>query len=776
MNLVIVESPAKAKTIEKFLGKGYLVKSCNGHIRDLSKKDLSINIEHNYTPIYEILPEKKALLAELKKFTEKSEKIYLATDEDREGEAISWHLTEALQLDASRTERITFHEITRDAILRALQEPRKIDYNLVNAQQARRILDRLVGYELSPLLWKKVKAGLSAGRVQSVAVKLIVEREREILAFQSESNYQTIAIFQTQENDKEFRAELSHRFASKDEVIAFLEKCKNAQFQVLHIEKKPSYKSPPPPFITSTLQQEASRKLGFSVAKTMQIAQNLYETGKITYMRTDSVNLSDMAIAAARKEIEKMFGAKYAQPRQYKTKVIRAQEAHEAIRPTYMNVHQIDGTKDEQKLYELIWKRTIASQMANAQLEKTTVEISSPEPSFKFIAQGEIILFDGFLKVYIESADDAEEQEENVILPPLNVHDILIFKQIQSIQKFTNPPYRYSEASLVRKLEELGIGRPSTYAPIISTIQKRGYVVLKSIKGSERQYEVFTLKENKIINILKKEYAGGEKNKLFPTDLGIIVTDFLSKKFPDIMDYHFTAHIEKEFDEIAAGQLEWTKMIDAFYKKFHPQVETISKEKEKIHGERLLGKDPKTGENVYVKMGRYGPIVQIGDSDSSQKPRFASLLKHQSIHSITLEEALKLFDFPLYLGKHEQHDIYIHTGPYGIYLKWSNKNYAIPPGTDPFQLTLDDAVKIILAKDQKNEETIIKDFGAETDISIRQGKWGPYIKHQNKNYKIPKDFDPATLTLEECVQIIQQATQQQSASNHKKTRSSSRKK
>lgn len=776
MYLVIVESPTKAKTIEKFLNKDYIVKSCNGHIRDLSKKNLSINIEKNYSPVYEIMPEKQSILNELKKISEKSDKIYLATDEDREGEAISWHLTEALKLDLSKTQRIAFHEITSNAIQEALKNPREINYNLVNAQQARRILDRLVGYELSPLLWKKVKAGLSAGRVQSVAVKLIVEREREIQNFQYESKYQVIAYFLTSSDNLEFKAELNHRFETQENVAKFLEECKQTEFTVLNIEKKPHVKSPPPPFITSTLQQEASRKLGFTVAKTMQIAQNLYETGKITYMRTDSVNLSELAIASAKKEIEKMFSSKYSQPRQYKTKVVRAQEAHEAIRPTYMNVHEIEGTKDEKRLYELIWKRTIASQMANAQIEKTIIEISSPDPNYVFIAQGEIILFDGFLKLYMESTEDQEEQDLKTFLPNVNLKDVLIYKKIECLQKFNNTPYRYSEASLVRKLEELGIGRPSTYAPIISTIQKRNYVILKNFAGKERLCEVITLENNTISHNTKKEFFGSEKNKLCPTDMGIIVTDFLESKFPNILEYHFTANIEKELDDIATGNLEWNKMIDNFYKAFYPKIEDISRDKQKVHGERLLGKDPKSGKNVYVKMGRYGPIVQIGDHNQYEKPRFASLLKNQSIHNITLSEALKLLEFPIVLGKYQQSDISICHGPYGIYIKHGPKNYPMPSNIDPFNLTYENAIHFIQQKENENEETIIKHFDKKQKITIYNGKWGPYIRYENKNYKIPKEFEPSKLSLEQCLNIIKKTQKGQSSSIKKKNRKSKRNK
>jgi len=757
-NLVIVESPAKARTIEKILGKDFSVKSCNGHVRDLSKKDISIDIENNFTPLYEILQEKRSVVQELQKGARAAETIWLATDEDREGEAISWHLLEALKLDEKKTQRITFHEITKTAIQNAIQNPRRINRELVNAQQARRVLDRIVGYELSPLLWKKVKPGLSAGRVQSVAVRLIVERENEIKIFQTESSYRVTAQFLgKQENGRPIKAELNFRFKTKEEAETFLNTCIGAEFKVLHIETKPAFKTPPPPFTTSSLQQEAGRKLGFPVSKTMVVAQQLYETGKITYMRTDSVNLSDMAINACKKEIEQLFGKEYSQVRKYAGKIKGAQEAHEAIRPTYLNTQDIDGTRDQKNLYELIWKRTIASQMSNAKLEKTVIDISSPHKSYLFQAKGEVILFDGFLKVYNESADDDEQQEDTNILPLVHENEILNYIDITATQRFTQPPFRYAETSLVKKLEELGIGRPSTYAPIISTIQKREYVVKETRKGSTRDFSVLTLTEKNIKEMISSETVGAEKNKLFPTDLGIIVTGFLTEHFPNILDYHFTAGVEKQFDEIAAGDMEWTKMIRDFYKDFHPQISKTETESKKFIGERLLGQDPSTGLNVYAKVGRYGPIIQIGDTGSDEKPKFASLLKHQSVHDITLEDGLQLFCFPILLGKLEKDDIIVSVGPYGPYVKHEGKFYQIPDKINPLTLTIEQAIEIMQNKKQGVETSVINDFDGNKELSVRKGKWGPYIRFKNDNFKIPKEYDPATLTKDDCMIIIENA-------------------
>jgi DNA topoisomerase I len=755
-NLVIVESPAKARTIEKILGSDFTVKSCNGHVRDLSKKDISIDIGNNFTPKYELLSEKKAVIQELQKSVKTVDKVWLATDEDREGEAISWHLLEALKLDEAKTERITFHEITKTAILNAIKNPRRINRELVNAQQARRVLDRIVGYELSPLLWKKIKPGLSAGRVQSVAVRLIVERENEIKTFQTDSSYRITALFSVTGKDiREIRAELNHRFKTSGEAKQFLETCIGKEYKIVNIETKPAFKSPPPPFTTSSLQQEAGRKLGFPVSKTMVIAQQLYETGKITYMRTDSVNLSDTAISACKKEIEAVYGKEYSQVRKYTGKIKGAQEAHEAIRPTYMNLHDIDGTKDQKNLYDLIWKRTIASQMSNAKLEKTVIDISSPHKSYLFQAKGEVILFEGFLKVYHESSDEDDQQEDTNVLPQVYVNDLLDYNEIIATQKFTQPPFRYAETSLVKKLEELGIGRPSTYAPIISTVQKREYVVKETRKGTPRDYEVITLSKKTIKSIITTETIGAEKNKLFPTDLGIIVTGFLSEHFPGIVDYQFTATVEKQFDEIAAGDMEWTAMISKFYDDFHPQISKTNTESKKFIGERLLGKEPKTGMNVYVKVGKYGPLVQIGETGTDIKPRFASLLKHQSVHDITLEEALPLFDFPISLGNYESGEIIVSVGPYGPYVKFESKFYQIPAGINPLKISLEQAVEIIKNKKQGIESSVINDFGGDKDLSVRKGKWGPYIKFKNENFKIPKGHDVEQLTREDCMSIIE---------------------
>lgn len=759
-NLVIVESPAKARTIEKILGKDFIVKSCNGHVRDLSKKDISIDIENNFTPKYELLAEKKSVIQDLQKGVKSAEKVWLATDEDREGEAISWHLLEALKLDEKKTERITFHEITKTAIQKAIQNPRKINRELVNAQQARRVLDRIVGYELSPLLWKKIKPGLSAGRVQSVAVRLIVERENEIKGFTSESAFRITATFTVNDkNEKTIKAELNYRFKTTEEAKKFLESCIGSEFKVLNIETKPAFKSPPPPFTTSSLQQEAGRKFGFPVSKTMVIAQQLYETGKITYMRTDSVNLSDLAIASCKKEIESVWGAEFSQVRKYSGKIKGAQEAHEAIRPTYMNIHDIEGTKDQKNLYELIWKRTIASQMSNARLEKTVIDISSPHKTYLFQAKGEVILFEGFLKVYNESADEDDQQEDTNILPQVSKNDLLQYEEINATQKFTQPPYRFAETSLVKKLEELGIGRPSTYAPIISTIQKREYVVKETRKGTNREYEILTLTKKTIKSKTAVETVGADKNKLFPTDLGIIVTGFLTENFADIVDFNFTAHVEKQFDEIAGGNVEWTEMIREFYRDFHPQISKTGTESKKFIGERLLGTDPKSGMNVYVKVGKYGPIVQIGETGSDVKPKFASLLKHQSVQDITLEEALPLFNFPISLGKHESEELIVSVGPYGPYIKFQGKFYQIPQNLNPLTITIEQALEVIASKKQGTESTIINDFNGDADLSVRKGKWGPYIKYKKENFKIPKGHDPEALTREECMDIIEEAKQ-----------------
>ena len=718
-NLVIVESPAKAKTIEGFLGKEYTVKSSYGHVRDLNKNTLSVDIEHDFEPEYEISDDKKALVAELRKLSKASDTVWLASDEDREGESISWHLYEALELKKKDTKRIVFHEITKTAILNAIENPRDIDMDLVAAQQARRVLDRLVGYELSPLLWKKVKPALSAGRVQSVAVRLIVEREEEIKNFVQTSAYRITAQFTFQKDGQEYNlfAELPHRFDTEEETRNFLEQCVNAGYKVDSIEKKPATRYPAPPFTTSTLQQEAARKLGFSVANTMRIAQQLYESGKITYMRTDSVNLSSLALGMAKKEIMENYGAEYVKTRQYHTKTKGAQEAHEAIRPTYLNQHTIKGTADERKLYELIWKRTIASQMADAQMERTNVNIGISTNDKQFVATGEVILFDGFLKVYMESFDDDRAEDTAAILPPIEVGISLDLEKMEAQQRYTRHPLRYTEASLVKKMEELGIGRPSTYAPTISTIQKREYVTKGDVKGEPQNYQIITLKNNKISDKMGKENYGAEKGKLLPTDIGILVNKFLTQYFESIIDYNFTANVEKEFDKIAEGECEWNTMIKEFYKNFHQQVVSTTENSGKFSGEKLLGVDPATGKNVYVKVGRFGPVAQIGDTESEEKPRFAGLKKDMSIENVTLEEVLKLFDFPRILGEFEGKEITVAVGRFG--------------------------------------NNIILTFDQDPDMRVLNGRFGPYITYKKNNYKIPKGTEPSSLTYEACLAIME---------------------
>lgn len=754
-NLVIVESPAKGKTIEGFLGKEYTVKSSFGHIRDLPEKSLAIDIEHNYQPKYVIPPDKKKIVKELEKAVAESEVIWLATDEDREGEAISWHLKEALKIPDEKYKRIVFHEITKDAIVQAIKNPRKIDMHLVNAQQARRVIDRLVGYEMSPVLWKKVKPALSAGRVQSVAVRLIVEREREIENFAEKDYFKVTGYFETPFGDS-FKAELDKRFDNEQEALEFLKACQNNTFKILNVETKPAKRSPAPPFTTSTLQQEASRKLGFSVAQTMMIAQRLYEAGKITYMRTDSVNLSDLAINTAKNEIIKLFGKEYSKPRRYQTKNKSAQEAHEAIRPTYIQQSSIKGNDQEVKLYDLIWKRTLASQMADAELERTLIYVSTPFEELKFVAKGEVILFDGFLKVYVESDDHDQEEDSLELLPKIKAGEIVTVKKIDAIQRFYQHPPRYTEASLVKKLEELGIGRPSTYAPTISTIIKRGYVVKESREGHERKYKVISLENQKIIDSLKSEITGREKNKLFPTDIGKVVNDFLMEYFPEIMDYGFTAQIEKEFDIIAEGKMEWTEMVDRFYKSFHKEVEKTLETAQKTTGERLLGKDPKTGRNVYVKIGRYGPMIQMGEATDDDKPLFASLPKGVSMDDVTLEDALKWLSFPKHLGEFEKKEVLINRGKFGPYIKWGNEFISLKTVERWEELTLEKAIKIIQENQSKTSSNVIIEF-PEHDIKVLKGRYGPYIKKGKKNYKLPKEYqqDPSKLTLEDCLKIIQ---------------------
>ncbi len=754
-NLVIVESPAKAKTIEGFLGKDYLVKSSFGHVMDLAKKNLGVDIENGFIPNYEISSDKKKVVAELKKLAKEAEMVWLASDEDREGEAISWHLFNALKLEDEKTQRIVFHEITKTAITGAIENPRKIDKNLVDAQQARRVLDRLVGFELSPLLWKKVKPSLSAGRVQSVAVRLIVDREEEIKNFKVTSNYRITGIFEAQIKGKKvkFTAEVPKRFTSKDEVTKFLEACKNANFSVKSVDKKPGKKSPAAPFTTSTLQQEASRKLGFSVANTMRVAQQLYESGKITYMRTDSVNLSGTAINMAKEEITKLFGKEYVKVRQYKTKSKGAQEAHEAIRPTYLNQSTVDGDASQKRLYDLIWKRTVASQMSDALLEKTNVNIQLSNHSEKFVSKGEVIKFDGFLKLYIESTDDENGQEESGLLPPLKVGDALNYNEIKGEERFSQHPARFTEASLVRKMEELGIGRPSTYAPTISTIQKREYVVREDRDGSERKYNCIQLKAGEVKEVVKKENTGFEKSKLFPTDIGGLVTKFLMQYFENIMDFNFTASVELEFDEIADGKKVWNSMINDFYGPFHSKIENTLENAERFSGEKLLGVDPKSGNNVYVKIGRYGAMAQIGETESEDKPKFAGLKKDQSIEDITLEEVLELFKFPRTLGEYEGGEVKVAIGRFGPYALHEKLFYSLDKTDDPVSIELSRAIEIIEAKRQKVRESIIKEFKENKDVRVLKGRYGPYISIKKLNFKIPKGQVPEELTLEDCIKI-----------------------
>jgi DNA topoisomerase I len=765
-NLVIVESPAKAKTIEKFLGKDFKVMSSYGHIRDLKKKELSID-ESTLEPDYEIPEEKKKIVAELKKNAKAATKIWLASDEAREGEAISWHLCEVLGLDEEKTSRIVFHEITKPAILEAIQTPRHLDMNLVNAQQARRVLDRLVGFKLSPVLWRKVKPALSAGRVQSVAVKLIVEREREIQSFKSEPYYRINATFFVTDTDgsqNEVKAELDRRFNSHDEAMAFLEKCKNANFVVDNIVKKPLKRVPAPPFTTSTLQQEAARKLGFTVSQTMMVAQRLYESGRITYMRTDSVNLSSLAINASKKEIVESYGAEYSNPRKFHTNSKGAQEAHEAIRPTFINTEDLDWTNQERRLYDLIWKRTIASQMADAQIEKTTVTIDINGAEEKFVANGEVVVFDGFLKVYRESIDEESTsgQDEVHMLPSLRVNDKMECKEIVSTERFSQGPVRYTEASLVHKMEELGIGRPSTYAPTISTIQQREYVQKGDKKGEERSYVINTLKGSTITTRNKKEMVGSEKGKLLPTDIGIVVNDFLQKNFPDIMDYNFTAKVENQFDQIAEGKEEWKAMMQKFDKTFEPVVENVIQQRsEHKAGERQLGVEPQTGKPVFVKIGRFGPVVQIGSADDEEKPRFSQLPKDKSIETITLDEALELFKLPRILGDYEGSEISIGVGRFGPYVLHDKKYVSLPKGEDPMTISLDAAIELIEEKRKQEKERHIKAFDEDPKLELLKGRYGPYLSYDGKNYHIDKKLQDRALAGDmeyaECMEIIKNA-------------------
>jgi len=755
-NLVIVESPAKAKTIEKFLGKDFIVKSSYGHVRDLAKKNLGIDVKNNFEPQYEISPDKKKLVAELKSDAKKAKTVWLASDEDREGEAIAWHLYEVLGLKKENTKRIVFHEITKDAIVNAIKNPRNIDINLVDAQQARRILDRLVGFELSPVLWKKVKPALSAGRVQSVAVRLLVEREREIIGFKTTNYYKVTGVFFTDNGKTPVKAELNKRFDTKKEVLDFLEKCKSANFEVESVVVKPSKRSPASPFTTSTIQQEASRKLGLSVAQTMSIAQKLYEAGMITYMRTDSVNLSTLAIGVAKAEIDKEFGEKYSKTRNYQTKSKGAQEAHEAIRPTYMSNHTISGSEIEKKLYDLIWKRTIASQMSDAEIEKTVATIKISNQAEKFVASGEVIKFDGFLKVYIESTDDEAEDTQSTLLPAMKTNEKMTVDHILATERFTYHLPRYTEASLVKKLEELGIGRPSTYAPTISTVQNRGYVLKEDRPGVERQYTCVTLKKEIIKEENKKENSGAEKSKLFPTDIGMIVNDFLVEHFKEILNYNFTANVEKEFDEIALGNVTWHQMINKFYKTFHVSVETTLETSERTKGERLLGDDPKTGKSIIVRMGRFGPVAQIGESgNEDDKPVFASLRKDQRLESITLEEALELFKLPRDLGEYQDKKVVVAIGRFGPYVRHDSKFCSLKKDIDdPYTIQIDRAIELIEENIEKEKNKYIKKFDNDAELNILNGRWGAYISYKKNNYKIPKSKNPAELTYDECIVII----------------------
>ena len=763
-NLVIVESPAKAKTIEKFLGEDYKVMSSYGHIRDLKKKELSIDPK-TLEPDYEIPDEKKKLVSELKSNAKKAKKIWLASDEDREGEAISWHLCEVLGLDEAKTNRIVFHEITKSAILDAIKSPRHLNMDLVNAQQARRVLDRLVGFKLSPVLWRKVKPALSAGRVQSVAVRLIVEREREIQAFRSEPYYRVNALFgitNTDGSQSEVKAELDTRFKTHEEAVAFLEQCKDAKFTVSNITKKPLRRTPAPPFTTSTLQQEAARKLGFTVSQTMMVAQRLYESGRITYMRTDSVNLSSLAINTSKDEIIKLWGKEYSKTRNYHTHAKGAQEAHEAIRPTFMSQAEIDGTAQEKRLYELIWKRTAASQMADALIDKTTVTIDIAGSQAKFVANGEVVTFDGFLKVYRESTDEDDNNQEEAthMLPVMQVGNVLERREITSTERFSMGPIRYTEASLVHKLEELGIGRPSTYAPTISTIQQREYVQKGDKKGEERTYTVDTLKGTKVTSRERKEMVGSEKGKLLPTDIGIVVNDFLMANFPDIMDYNFTAKVEQQFDRIAEGKEEWNTMMKVFDKSFEPTVDKVMNARsEHKAGERQLGKEPETGKPVFVKIGRFGPVVQIGSADDTEKPRFSQLPSDKSIETITLEEALELFKLPRTIGEFEGSDVVIGAGRFGPYVMHNKKYVSLPKGTDPMKVTLEEAIQLIGEKREQEQKRHIKAFDEDAKLEVLNGRYGPYIAYDGKNYRMPKALHEkaAELSYAECMEIVNNA-------------------
>ena len=770
-NLVIVESPAKAKTIEKFLGKEYKVMSSFGHIRDLKKKDFSIDID-TFAPTYEIPTDKKKVVEDLRKAAAQAETVWLASDEDREGEAISWHLFEVLELKAENTKRIVFHEITKDAITAAIQTPRNIDINLVNAQQARRVLDRIVGFKLSPVLWKKVKPSLSAGRVQSVAVRLIVEREREIQAFLPEAAYRVVATFMVPDADgnmTEMKAELGIRFKTKEEAEAFLQSCKTATFTIEEVQTKPGTKSPAAPFTTSTLQQEAARKLGFSVSQTMTIAQRLYESGQITYMRTDSTNLSGLCLGASKKLIIESMGEQYHQMRNFKTKAKGAQEAHEAIRPTYMDRQSIDAPSAERRLYELIWKRTIASQMAEAQFEKTTATISVSNSPYTFTATGEVLMFDGFLRVYRASADEENEGQKS-LLPPLQCDQQLQYSEIQATERYTQRPNRYNEGSLVKKLEELGIGRPSTYAPTISTIQNRDYVVKEDSASQERTINVIKMKNGKMTDKMMHETYGSEKASLKPTDIGTVVNDFLIQYFPQVLDYNFTASIEKEFDEVAEGEKPWNGVIATFYKDFSPLIDkTMNEKQERKVGERVLGIDPQSGRQVSVKIGRFGPVVQIGTASETEKPRFAQLQKGQSIDSITLDEALNLFALPRTLGEWEGVPVVVNVGRFGPYVQVGKEFVSLPATLDPLSVSLDEAIELVQQKRQFEQKRQIKTFDENPDVEILNGRYGPYIAMGGKNYKIPTGVDPASLDLAACLEIIEKAAEKPATPRRRKS-------
>jgi DNA topoisomerase-1 len=752
-NLVIVESPAKAKTIEGFLGKDYVVKSSFGHVRDLVKKGMGVDVENDFAPNYEVQDDKKNVISELKKLSKSAEKVWLASDEDREGEAISWHLSEVLDLDKKKTCRIVFHEITKNAILDAIAHPRDIDQHLVNAQQARRVLDRLVGFELSPVLWKKIKPSLSAGRVQSVAVRLIVEREREYNDFRAVSAFRVLAEFITPRNQA-LHAELQNRFPEFGDAEKFLRACDQATFHVENLDVKPGKKSPSAPFTTSTLQQEASRKLGFSVAQTMSVAQRLYESGKITYMRTDSTNLSDLALNTAADTILKMYGKAYHQRRQFRTKSKGAQEAHEAIRPTYLSNPTVEGDAQEKKLYDLIWKRTMASQMSEAQLEKTTVTIGISNSPEKFIAKGEVIKFDGFLKLYIESVDEEEQEGGEGILPMTIPGELLNMDHMDAIEKFSLPPARYTEASLVKKLEELGIGRPSTYAPTISTIQNRGYVEKGERDGAKRTLRLIGLKNHTVKISEKHENTGSDKGKLLPTDIGMVVNDFLIAHFPGIVDYHFTATVEKEFDDIAEGNLSWQNMLKKFYGQFHEQVSQTIENSDRAKTDRLLGTDPNSGKNVYAKIGRFGPMVQIGENTDEEKPKFSSLQAHQRIETITLGEAMELFKLPRILGSYQGKEVTVSAGRFGPYVKWGDLFASLTKEDNPLSIGIDRAIELIEIKKQKDQDKLIRVFDGNPDVKILKGRWGPYLAYKKENFRLPKDAVAESMSLEDCMKII----------------------